>query len=968
MRSLRLLLFALLCPAVHAATTIDVSTRVAIPAVKRFGINLGWETYYDSAQITKNLVFRNPGFEGQISQSLVHVASGTATGFVDDYNNTQSRWPTGFWNGASFEVIVGAAKGRAGTISSMTAAPDATTGSSYQFTDSGTAPAAGDYILLRKSGLGGATYGWLPSTVAGGTIAGETVDLAPDTPGHQSIRLSAPAQGDSARISANFDTSVAGPFIQLNGNFRLSFKARGVAAGSNSVALFLGRGPSANLVFVNQSQSLTAVWSTYNIDFIATDNGVLGNLTLSFTAANGSIVLLDDVSLSQTNGDVTNTTAFRDPVVNALKSFNPAILRTWVEHLGDSLDNEIAPPFARQRESYSSTNIDADGTSHEDLMYGLHEFLEVCDLLHAEPWWIVPTTFTTQEMTNLIEYLSGPSGSTYGAKRAARGRTAPWTDTLPIIHLEFGNEAWNNLNYRGATIGSSNPLDPESYAARGSEMFGVARSSPYFVGSKYDLVLGGQADFTNRNIRIHNASSNNDSLAVAPYFGGNPTSFSTDEDLFGPLFAEPEMVETTGYMRQNYDNIRLSGRPVQLSVYEVNLHTTGASMITQARLNDFTPSIGAGVAVADHMLMMLRDLGIRNQCLYSLSSYANGRPDGKYILLWGSVRDMGVTDRKRPQFLAVKLANEAVGGDLVQTAQSGDNPTWNQPLVNTIQYNNAHFIQSFAFVNGNHRSVIVFNLHRTSNLDVNFSGLYAPSGPVTMRRLFANAITDNNENAENVVIQTTNFPAFDPTQPLTLPPFSMTVLTTGDNAPPIPTAVQASAQSTTQVAVSWMGSGATQFEIARMSAAAPLQVIGSSMTLMFPDTASPSTAYLYRVRAIGAGGTSSFSIPDVATTLPFSDDPIAAGVTPIRGAHLDEMRTAANLINTLAGLPQRSWTDPSIVAGVTLVQAAHILELRSSILGAFTTLGVPTPAFANSIMAGSVIHAVDVQELRDAMR
>ena len=65
----------------------------------------------------------------------------------------------------------------------------------------------------------------------------------------------------------------------------------------------------------------------------------------------------------------------------------------------------------------------------------------------------------------------------------------------------------------------------------------------------------------------------------------------------------------------------------------------------------------------------LSDLSIRNQVLYSLTQYANGRLNGPatYVLLWGTVRDMnGVTDRKRPQFLAVKLANEVVGGDLVE--------------------------------------------------------------------------------------------------------------------------------------------------------------------------------------------------------------------------------------------------------------------------------------------------------------
>src|SRR5205814_1384319 len=83
---------------------------------------------------------------------------------------------------------------------------------------------------------------------------------------------------------------------------------------------------------------------------------------------------------------------------------------------------------------------------------------------------------------------------------------------------------------------------------------------------------------------------------------------------------------------------------------------------------------------------------------------ANSRADGKHVLLWGSVRDMGVTDRRRPQFLAVQLANQAMSGDLLQVTQSGDNPTWDQPLVNHVQYTGAHFIQSYALASGAHRS------------------------------------------------------------------------------------------------------------------------------------------------------------------------------------------------------------------------------------------------------------------------
>ena len=75
----------------------------------------------------------------------------------------------------------------------------------------------------------------------------------------------------------------------------------------------------------------------------------------------------------------------------------------------------------------------------------MHEFLELCELVHAEPWYVVPLAYSPAEMTHLIEYLAGPATSTYGAKRAARGHAAPWTDTFTQIHLELGNEAWNSV-------------------------------------------------------------------------------------------------------------------------------------------------------------------------------------------------------------------------------------------------------------------------------------------------------------------------------------------------------------------------------------------------------------------------------------------------------------------------------------------------------------------------------------------
>src|SRR2546428_6996190 len=101
-----------------AATRIDVTGTVTTPGVKRFGMNLGVNRYYDD-MLMKNLVSRNPGFEGMLYQSVVRCASGTSTGFVDE--NVYNVWPSGFWNDAAYEVVWGTSKGRSGTVALFTA-------------------------------------------------------------------------------------------------------------------------------------------------------------------------------------------------------------------------------------------------------------------------------------------------------------------------------------------------------------------------------------------------------------------------------------------------------------------------------------------------------------------------------------------------------------------------------------------------------------------------------------------------------------------------------------------------------------------------------------------------------------------------------------------------------------------------------------------------------------------------------
>src|SRR6185369_5978113 len=107
-----------------------------------------------------------------------------------------------------------------------------------------------------------------------------------------------------------------------------------------------------------------------------------------------------------------------------------------------------------------------------------------------------------------------------------------------------------------------------------------------------------------------------------PYMATQIDDFATNEQLFGGLFAEASWWSKSpnGFVKQTYDFINATPRPVPFIVYEVNLHTT-LGAISQEALDSFTPSVGAGLAVANHMLNMLREQKIKDQLIFSLAGY-----------------------------------------------------------------------------------------------------------------------------------------------------------------------------------------------------------------------------------------------------------------------------------------------------------------------------------------------------------
>jgi len=255
-------------------------------------------------------------------------------------------------------------------------------------------------------------------------------------------------------------------------------------------------------------------------------------------------------------------------------------------------------------------------------------------------------------------------------------------------------------------------------------------------------------------------------LAIAPYLMDSVTQWGNDDELYGPLMAQPEQMSRDGIVGAT--KAAAGGR---LAVYEVNLHSTEGTA-PQAVLDRLTPSAAAGVAVAGHMLRMMREHGVRDEMLFSLPQFRFKRADGTLVRLWGSVVEIG--GRERPQLLAESLANKAIRGNLVKVEVSGENPTHDQPEGNDgVRLKGMHEIDAYGFQDGKWHGLVVFNygLHQARQISIEASGLLA-NPDVKLGRLVSPGPGANNEEQVQVTVKEERLSGSN----LTLAPCSMAVI------------------------------------------------------------------------------------------------------------------------------------------------------------------------------------------------
>ena len=761
--------------AAQNVTTVRITDEVLVPDCDRLGINLGGDAYYSGAALVKNRVRAN--FEGtsyrQCHFGPVWTENGCSTWF-----GVPDAWRELLLDGnGRYTILSGPSKGTTGVIRDIKKIDYQHQGKTVQQdffvldkviepTDANGGILVENLSRINEGKLKKPHDYWMSDGVAI-----RNGDVPSGSFGVSAMHMDAANKRQFIRFATHYRR-----YGELNGLWRVRFWAKRLA-GNPVVAFIPSRDEWGESGQVTPEDKWQQHELTLRVDKVPEPDFSGSTQHLTFVlAADGGSVLIDDVE-AWLEGD-TNPTAFRDDCVNMLREFEPGVIRQ-LQMGGNTLRNSLMPPIkAHAFASQKSTKPGPyDGGRHA--AYGLHQLYELCEHLGCDPWYCLPGTLHVQEITDFMEYLAGPPDTPYGRLRAELGHPEPWTKTLGAIHVEFGNEAWNNAGpYQ---LGGFNGED------YWKDLIAAAKASPYYT-PKIIFHAGGQAANSWLNGNLMPKVPNADRFGLAPYIIQSLSKedmqrMKTDDDFFRWAFAWPiwRSNDPDGAMRQNEQLAKDNG--MELSIYEVNHHITHGDGPLEPR-NRLTTSIGGGLNVCNGMLLMLKEHHIRAQCLFSLVQHSYNAHGIGAVRLWGTALTMRKEhERYRPTFLACATANRVIGGSLVQTVHEGENPTFvGEGVFNRrrgVEKYEAPVLWSYAFDDGNSRGLILVNLdtQQPRPVDVSFEG--EVTAPAQCWTLTADRITANNEFEQpepQVQVRDSQLAGFQSGSRVTVPPFSMMAL------------------------------------------------------------------------------------------------------------------------------------------------------------------------------------------------
>jgi hypothetical protein len=823
-----ILLFAL---SASTQTTVNISGIVETAGIDRPGINLGGIAGYGPQQLLKSLNYVAGGyFPGTYAATTYQCSAGGSNTTTSWYNHiaNPSGYPANFWAGATFVAINSAAGTSYG--SGIVTASTASTGSAgITFTlspaiKSACNPSQNDVLIVRLTAKNTliSPYLLLNSHICT-AAAWNTNDTSPAS-GNTQRSLEMPS---GCVLTFYIDATVANKtntnpalqpqqvnFINLNGSYKATFKAKCLVAGC-SLSFSLGRLGGTTFVAnktVNPSHSATAGagWTTYNYPFTASETSPRGE-TVGYSFSCSGTCLLQDADVIEGSALPGNTTVFRDAVVSELQKIHPGSIRymdasQWCADVAD----EIAPIGNRRWCGVSSF---APGVGQS---LGYDDVLALANFVGSDVLISVGALNQPSDWTTLINWLNS---SGWIAKYAKAGHR---------IYLEDGNEAWNSgvggTLYFGNGMAYGYTLGPNMAAARAAS--GYNPSVIRLVGNSWVAGNQGYGPFgwIHNSLTVAKGTPNGlpDFVDDAPYmlnylgnFSASGSSVATTGAPFLDEWAENANIDSVASPPAHTQSMLLNQQDaksqfgVDTLVYEVNTSTLAGIAATQQQLDQINASVGNALVMAQHVLLMQRDSHVTGPIhVFTLAEpytgyncSGNGCLGGVVMPLWGAIRSMatgpaqkpGIANTDRPLAIALEVINNSIGSNnnLISTTQTGT-PTFSYPggqqqgSSNSISPNPAvPYVNCFSYSNGAAAwATICFNNNLTAAESVTLAGAGAPIGPVS-ETVFpgpSKLITDHNENtylgASSIApLVTLPSPATVSGTSFTIPPASMIALT-----------------------------------------------------------------------------------------------------------------------------------------------------------------------------------------------
>jgi hypothetical protein len=126
---------------------------------------------------------------------------------------------------------------------------------------------------------------------------------------------------------------------------------------------------------------------------------------------------------------------------------------------------------------------------------------------------------------------------------------------------------------------------------------------------------------------------------------------------------------------------------------------------------------------------------------------------------------------------------------------------------------------------------------------------------------------------------------------------------------------------------------------------------------------APNTTFIYKVIAIGSV-TNATSNNDVATTIQWQST-ADVGSAVLSAQDFSELRRGIDYVRVAAGKPINTWAES--IDQITPLRAAHMNEMRDKLEEALLTIGAPLPSYQypDPVAGVSLIRARDVTDLRD---